>query len=60
MKKNKASTAGIIQEPESWAKKAYPKLIYFHEADSGGYFAAREQPQLPAQELRAAFKTLRY
>lgn len=45
--------------PESWAKRAYPKLIYFHEADHGGHFAAWEQPELFAQELRAAFHSLR-
>lgn len=45
--------------PESWAKRAYPKLIYFHEADRGGHFAAWEQPELFAQELRAAFRSLR-
>jgi pimeloyl-ACP methyl ester carboxylesterase len=45
--------------PESWAKRAYPKLIYFHEADRGGHFAAWEQPELFAQELRAAFHSLR-
>ena len=45
--------------PESWAKRAYPKLIYFHQADRGGHFAAWEQPELFAQELRAAFRSLR-
>ena len=35
------------------------KLIYFHEVDKGGHFAAWEQPELFAAELRAAFKSLR-
>jgi pimeloyl-ACP methyl ester carboxylesterase len=47
------------QAPRSWAEKAYPKLIYFNEVDKGGHFAAWEQPQLFATELRAAFKSLR-
>lgn len=49
----------IYQAPETWARRAYPKLIYFNEVNNGGHFAAWEQPQLFAQELRAAFKTLR-
>jgi len=47
------------QAPRSWAEKAYPNLIYFHEVDKGGHFAAWEQPQLFAEELRAAFRSLR-
>ena len=47
------------QAPRSWAEKAYPNLIYFNEADRGGHFAAWEQPQLFAEELRAAFRSLR-
>jgi pimeloyl-ACP methyl ester carboxylesterase len=45
--------------PESWARRAYPKLTYFHEVDRGGHFAAWEQPELFAAELRAAFRSLR-
>ncbi|WP_448624651.1 epoxide hydrolase family protein [Geodermatophilus sp. URMC 64] len=47
------------QAPRSWAERAYPNLIYFHEVDRGGHFAAWEQPQLFAEELRAAFRSLR-
>jgi pimeloyl-ACP methyl ester carboxylesterase len=45
--------------PETWARRAYRNLIYFHEVDRGGHFAAWEQPELFASELRAAFKPLR-
>ena len=45
--------------PRNWAEKAYHKLIYFHEAEAGGHFAAWEQPEIFSVELRAAFKTLR-
>jgi pimeloyl-ACP methyl ester carboxylesterase len=45
--------------PETWARRAYPNLIYFHEVDKGGHFAAWEQPQLFSEELRAAFRSLR-
>lgn len=49
----------IYRAPQSWAKRAYPKLIYFNEVDKGGHFAAWEQPELFAAEMRAAFKSLR-
>jgi pimeloyl-ACP methyl ester carboxylesterase len=45
--------------PETWARRAYPSLTYFHEVDKGGHFAAWEQPELFAAELRAAFRPLR-
>ena len=49
----------VYRPPETWARRAYPNLIYFHEVDKGGHFAAWEQPELFAAELRAAFKSLR-
>jgi pimeloyl-ACP methyl ester carboxylesterase len=45
--------------PETWAKRAYRNLSYFHEVDRGGHFAAWEEPELFAQEVRAAFRPLR-
>ncbi|MRG58057.1 alpha/beta fold hydrolase [Phyllobacterium sp. SYP-B3895] len=45
--------------PETWARRAYRNLSYFHEADKGGHFAAWEEPELFSAELRAAFKPLR-
>ncbi len=49
----------IFQAPRSWVEKVYPNLIYFHEADTGGHFAAWEEPQLFSEEVRAAFRSLR-
>jgi pimeloyl-ACP methyl ester carboxylesterase len=49
----------VYRAPETWARRAYRKLIYFHEADRGGHFAAWEYPELFAAELRAAFQSLR-
>jgi pimeloyl-ACP methyl ester carboxylesterase len=49
----------IYQAPRSWTERAYRNLIYFNEVDRGGHFAAWEQPELFASELRAAFKSLR-
>jgi pimeloyl-ACP methyl ester carboxylesterase len=47
------------QAPRTWAERAYPNLIYFNEVDRGGHFAAWEQPDLFATEIRAAFRSLR-
>jgi pimeloyl-ACP methyl ester carboxylesterase len=49
----------VYRAPESWARRAYRNLIYFHEVDKGGHFAAWEQPELFSAELRAAFRSLR-
>jgi pimeloyl-ACP methyl ester carboxylesterase len=49
----------IFQAPRSWTEEVYPNLIYFNEADRGGHFAAWEEPELFADELRAAFSSLR-
>jgi pimeloyl-ACP methyl ester carboxylesterase len=49
----------VYRPPQTWARRAYRNLIYFHEVDRGGHFAAWEQPELFAAELRAAFRTLR-
>ncbi len=50
----------LYQAPRSWAERAYPNnLIYYNELDRGGHFAAWEQPQLFADEMRAAFRSLR-
>jgi pimeloyl-ACP methyl ester carboxylesterase len=49
----------VYRAPETWARRAYRNLIYFHEVDKGGHFAAWEEPELFSAELRAAFKPLR-
>ncbi|CAA2143103.1 epoxide hydrolase family protein [Hyphomicrobium sp. ghe19] len=49
----------IYRAPRSWTERAYHHLIYFNEVDKGGHFAAWEQPELFAAELRAAFRSLR-
>jgi pimeloyl-ACP methyl ester carboxylesterase len=47
------------QAPRSWTEQAYPNLIYFNQLDTGGHFAAWEQPQIFSEEIRAAFRSLR-
>ncbi|MGH7680331.1 MAG: epoxide hydrolase family protein [Gemmatimonadaceae bacterium] len=49
----------LYQAPRSWVEKAYPKLIHYNRLDTGGHFAAWEQPELLVSELRAGFKSLR-
>jgi pimeloyl-ACP methyl ester carboxylesterase len=45
--------------PRSWVEKGYPNLSYFNEVDTGGHFAAWEEPELFSEEVRAAFRSLR-
>jgi pimeloyl-ACP methyl ester carboxylesterase len=49
----------IFHAPRSWVEKAYPNLIHYNEVDRGGHFAAWEQPELYAYELRTGFRSLR-
>jgi pimeloyl-ACP methyl ester carboxylesterase len=49
----------IYQAPRSWTERSYHNLIYWNEVDRGGHFAAWEQPELFAKEVRAAFRPLR-
>ena len=49
----------IYRAPETWARRAYPNLVYFHEVEKGGHFAAWEQPELFAEEIRTAFRSVR-
>ena len=49
----------IFRAPRRWVAESYPTLATFHEAAQGGHFAAWEEPQIFAEELRAAFRGLR-
>jgi pimeloyl-ACP methyl ester carboxylesterase len=49
----------LYEAPESWAKRAYPKLIHYNRLPKGGHFAAWEQPEFLTQEIRAGFRPLR-
>jgi len=49
----------IYQAPQSWAERAYPKLLRYNRLPKGGHFAAWEQPETFVAELRAGFKSLR-
>ena len=47
------------QAPRSWTQRAYHNLIYYNKPDEGGHFAAWEQPQVFAAEVRAGLRPLR-
>ncbi len=49
----------IYQAPESWAKRAYPKLLRYTRFPKGTHFAAWEQTESFVTDLRAGFKPLR-
>jgi len=49
----------IFRAPRSWVEGSYSSLTYFNEAPKGGHFAAWEEPELFATEVRAAFSPLR-
>src|ERR687895_675448 len=49
----------IWASPRSWVDSVYPNLSYFNEVDRGGHFAAWEEPELFAEEMRAAFTSMR-
>ena len=49
----------VYQAPRSWTERAYSKLLHYNKHDKGGHFAAWEQPQLLAEDVRAGFRSLR-
>jgi pimeloyl-ACP methyl ester carboxylesterase len=49
----------IYRAPRSWAERCTPQLIHWNELDSGGHFAALEQPELFVHELRTCFRAIR-
>ena len=44
--------------PRSWTERAYPNLVYYNTVDKGGHFAAWEQPELFASEVREGFRSI--
>ena len=51
----------IYQIPKSWTETVFHKLIYYsiNKIQKGGHFAAWEQPQVFAEEVRAGLRPLR-
>lgn len=49
----------IYQAPETWARAAYPHLVFYKAHSVGTHFAAWEQPQLLAEDMRETFRSVR-
>jgi hypothetical protein len=49
----------IYQAPESWARAAYPHLVFYRRHDKGTHFAAWEQPQALTEDMRDTFRSVR-
>src|SRR5882762_973771 len=49
----------ILRPPRSLAEKMYPDIRRWSKMPKGGHFAALEQPELLAQEIREFFRPLR-
>src|SRR4051812_21424435 len=48
----------LFQTPRRLAEKGFPEIHFFNPLDKGGHFAAWEQPEVFAQEIRASFRPL--
>ena len=48
----------ISYPPEEWVRRFY-NLVRYTEMPSGGHFAAAEEPELLAQDIRESFRPLR-
>ncbi|NBU67488.1 MAG: epoxide hydrolase [Betaproteobacteria bacterium] len=48
----------ILKPPRSLAARTYQNIVRWHEADRGGHFAALEQTDVLAQEIRFTFDAL--
>ena len=49
----------IYAAPQTWAEKAYSKMIYYKRFPKGGHFAAWEQPESFTTAMREGFRSLR-
>ena len=47
----------VIRAQETWARRAFPNLMYFHEVDRAATSRCGSTRMLFAEELRAAFKS---
>ena len=54
-----ANPSEIYTAPQSWAQRAFPKLLHYNRLPKGCHFAAWEQPKYFTDEVRASFRSLR-
>jgi pimeloyl-ACP methyl ester carboxylesterase len=48
----------ITKAPRKWAERMLRNIVYWNAADKGGHFAAWEQPELFAREVRAGIAAI--
>ena len=48
----------IFRTSKRFAERVYPNIIHWSEKDTGGHFAAFEQPQVFVEEVRACFSLI--
>ena len=48
----------IFKASRRWCEARYKQLAYHNVLDKGGHFAAFEQPEIFANEVRAAFRAI--
>lgn len=49
----------IHEASKRWVEERYPTLAYYNELSKGGHFAAWEQPEIFAEEVRKSFRRIR-
>jgi len=49
----------ILRPTRDWAARSYTNITYWNKLEKGGHFAAFEQPEVFADELRRYFSTFR-
>jgi pimeloyl-ACP methyl ester carboxylesterase len=49
----------LMRPSRRWAARTYRNTVYWNELEKGGHFAAFEQPELFAEELRNCFRQFR-
>jgi pimeloyl-ACP methyl ester carboxylesterase len=54
-----AELRALIREKQTAERARQKARGYFNEVDKGGHFAAWDEPELFATEIRAAFMSLR-
>lgn len=48
----------ITKAPRKWTERLFRRIVYWNPVERGGHFAAWEQPEIFARELRAAFAAM--
>ncbi|MEC0240085.1 hypothetical protein P4H66_09515 [Paenibacillus dokdonensis] len=50
----------VNKAPKEWAECNYKNIQWWTELPRGGHFAAFEEPELLAEEIRAFFRPLKW